>query len=260
MADTARDMRFSSTLARGLAVLRAFRPSDDGLGNQDISQRTGIPKPTVCRLTHTLCADGYLTQGNRNKKYRLGPAALALGQIAGASFEFVSEATPFMQALANTSGALVGIAIQDADKMLICKTWAPDDPGRDWMEVGYRMPLLTSSSGGAYVSALTSQGRAALGQSLETAGVEEVERLGEAASEELNAAGFICVQGEARYSQTITAVAVPFWPLGMGAPVSFFAGSATAEMSEEHMRKEIGPALAKAVSDLRARIGASEGA
>jgi len=255
MADTARDMRFSSTLARGLAVLRAFRPSDDGLGNADISQRTGIPKPTVCRLTHTLCADGYLTQGKRNDKYRLGPAALALGQIAGASFEFVSEATPFMQALANQSGALVGIAIQDADHMLRCKTWTPDEPGRAWMEVGYRMPILSSSSGRAYLAALSGQGRDTLASTLEAVEQQEVEDVSALARAELEASGFICVQGEARYSQTITGVAVPFWPMGMGAPVSFLAGAATAEMTEDRMRREIGPALALAVSEFRARIG-----
>ena len=258
MPDAARDMRFSSTLARGLAVLRAFRPSDDGLGNQEISQRTGIPKPTVFRLTHTLCADGYLTQGKRNDKYRLGPAALALGQIAGASFEFVSEATPFMQALANESGALIGIAIQDAGHMLMCKTWTPDDPGRDWMEVGYRMPLLSSSSGRAYLAALTAQGREELAATLESIETRELEDVCDLARRELDGSGFISVQGEARYSQTITAVAVPFWPTGMGAPVAFLAGSATAAMSEEHMRSKIGPALVKAVADFRVRIGAND--
>lgn len=258
MSDAGRDMRFSSTLARGLAVLRAFRPSDNGLGNADISLRTGIPKPTVCRLTHTLCADGYLTQGKRNDKYRLGPAALALGQIAGASFEFVSEATPIMQPLANKSGALIGIAIQDAGHMLMCKTWTPDDPGRDWMEVGYRMPILSSSSGRAYLAALTAESRHELAQSLEDIGDLELERVSDLAKQELDKSGFISVQGEARYSQTITAVAVPYWPVGMGAPVSFLAGSATSAISEEYMRREIGPALARAVSDFRARIDATE--
>ncbi|WP_127115454.1 IclR family transcriptional regulator [Shimia sediminis] len=251
MPDTGRDMRFSSTLARGLAVLRAFRPSDDGLGNQDISKRTGIPKPTVCRLTHTLCADGYLTQGKRNDKYRLGPAALALGQIAGASFTFIDEATPHMQALANRTGALIGIAIQDSVQMLMSKTWTPDDIGRDWMEVGYRMPVLSSSSGRAYLAGLHPEGLAIFTKLMKDSQASEIILAREHAMDEVRKSGFTCVSGEARYSQNITAVAVPFWPVGMDAPVAFLAGSAASVIDEHDMRVRIGPALVEAVQKLR---------
>lgn len=251
MPDTGRDMRFSSTLARGLAVLRAFRPSDDGLGNQDISKRTGIPKPTVCRLTHTLCADGYLTQGKRNDKYRLGPAALALGQIAGASFTFIDEATPHMQALANRTGALIGIAIQDSVQMLMSKTWTPDDTGRDWMEVGYRMPVLSSSSGRAYLAGLNLEGLTSFVNSVAKTRADDIVLARDQAIDEIRKTGFTCVTGEARYSQNITAVAVPYWPAGMDAPVSFLAGSAASVIDEHDMRVRIGPALVEAVQKLR---------
>ncbi len=232
-------------------MLRAFRPSDDGLGNQEISLRTGIPKPTVCRLTHTLCADGYLTQGRRNEKYRLGPSALALGQIAGASFEFVEDASPVMQALANASDTLVGIAIQDGDQMLMCKTWTPDDTGRDWMEVGYRMPILSSSSGRAYLAELRPEGVMALSEVIGGDVGATAERARGEALKEIADAGFTCVTGEARYSQTINAVAVPYWPAGMGAPVAFLAGAAASAVDAQDMRTLIGPALVKAVAQLR---------
>ena len=58
------DRRFATTLSRGLSVLRAFRPSDDGLGNAEIAARTGLPKSTVSRLTYTLQALGYLPGGS----------------------------------------------------------------------------------------------------------------------------------------------------------------------------------------------------
>ncbi len=50
--DLEKDRRFATTLARGLSVLRAFRPSDDGLDNAEISDRTGLPKSTSqdCKL------------------------------------------------------------------------------------------------------------------------------------------------------------------------------------------------------------------
>jgi len=41
-------------------VLRCFTPLEPLLGNKEISVRTGLPKPTVSRLTYTLTKLGYL--------------------------------------------------------------------------------------------------------------------------------------------------------------------------------------------------------
>jgi hypothetical protein len=48
------DPRFNTALARGIAVLRAFELDEQFLGNADIAARTGVPKATISRLTHTL--------------------------------------------------------------------------------------------------------------------------------------------------------------------------------------------------------------
>jgi len=53
------DRQFATTLARGLEVLRCFTPLEPLLGNKEISVRTGLPKPTVSRLTYTLTKLGY---------------------------------------------------------------------------------------------------------------------------------------------------------------------------------------------------------
>src|SRR5690606_2344735 len=52
--DLSSDRQFSMNLARGLEVLRAFSASSPLLGNREIADRTGLPKPTVSRLTYTL--------------------------------------------------------------------------------------------------------------------------------------------------------------------------------------------------------------
>jgi hypothetical protein len=48
------DRQFAATLAHGIDILLAYRPGDVLLGNRDFVQRTGLPKSTVARLTHTL--------------------------------------------------------------------------------------------------------------------------------------------------------------------------------------------------------------
>ena len=73
------DRKFVSALARGLEVLRCFRPGEASLSNNDISERTGLPKPTVTRLTHTLRKLGYLVYSEKTGNYQLGSGVLSLG-------------------------------------------------------------------------------------------------------------------------------------------------------------------------------------
>lgn len=50
----------AASLTRGLDILRAFAANDATLGNQQLIERTGLPKATVSRLTATLVSLGYL--------------------------------------------------------------------------------------------------------------------------------------------------------------------------------------------------------
>ena len=65
-----KDRMFVTALARGLDVLRSFTQGDNMLGNQEIAKRTSLPKPTVCRMTHTLTKLGYLQFNKESEKYR----------------------------------------------------------------------------------------------------------------------------------------------------------------------------------------------
>jgi hypothetical protein len=75
---TAKDRQFANTLARGLEVLRCFRVGEPLLGNKEIAQRTGLPKATVSRLTHTLIELGYLPQQGPRQS-RVASAVLSIG-------------------------------------------------------------------------------------------------------------------------------------------------------------------------------------
>jgi len=255
MRDLEQDRRYANTLARGLRILRAFRPSDNGLGNLEISERTGIPRSTVSRLTFTLCALGYLTHGRHFDKYRLGPAALALGNIASAAFGFVPVAAPIMQKLANEVGTMVGVSIQDDGNMLVVKTWRPEASRTMWLDVGYRMPVLTSSSGVAYLGALSQEEREKLETQLPEQAAAACAEIWQRERVQLQRAGYAFVQGEARYSSTINAVAAPFRPSEFGEPVSFFCGANIEDLSDARIHDQVGPELVRAVSDLKALTG-----
>src|SRR5882762_7276525 len=95
------DRQFATTLARGLEVLRCFTPLEPLLGNKEISVRTGLPKPTVSRLTYTLTKLGYLRHNMRLGKYQLGSAVLSIGYPLLASMNVRQVARPLMKELAD---------------------------------------------------------------------------------------------------------------------------------------------------------------
>ena len=68
-SDYASDRRFVWALARGMEILRAFEPGRGPLGVGEIAALTGLPKPTVSRLTYTLAELGYLRVLHKQGRY-----------------------------------------------------------------------------------------------------------------------------------------------------------------------------------------------
>src|SRR6202047_243917 len=105
----ATDRNFVVALSRGLEVLRAFRPNDGLLGNQEIAARTNLPKPTVSRLTYTLTKLGYLSPVPRFEKYQLAPSAMALGYAALANLGVRHLSEPFREEVMRETGGAVAV-------------------------------------------------------------------------------------------------------------------------------------------------------
>lgn len=256
------DRRFATTLARGLSVLRAFRPSDDGLSNAEISKRTGLPKSTVSRLTFTLQTLGYLTHARHHDRYRPGPALLVLGNTASASISFIDMAGPLMQRLADETGTLALLLVRDGAKMLIVKTWRPRTVASLWLEVGHRLPFNGSSSGQTMLAALSPEG---LEQAVtDAAGDRELtaERAQEIRREmagQLMAQGFAIADPASYFASQIHAVATPYQPRDLSEPVIFTCGAMPEMLSVERMQTEVGPALRTTVSELERIMGQTPG-
>ena len=93
-SDPADDRRFVAALARGLGLLRCFRPQDRWLAHQELARRSGLPQATVSRLTFTLVSLGYLRHRAERGEYALAPAVLALGFSVLTNFEIGRIARP----------------------------------------------------------------------------------------------------------------------------------------------------------------------
>ncbi len=247
------DRRFATTLARGLSVLRAFRPSDDGLGNADISERTGLPKSTVSRLTFTLQALGYLDHASRRDKYRPGPALLALGNVASASISFMDMADPLMQDMADETGTLAVLLVRHDNKMLIVKTWRPRGKASLWLDVGHRLPFNGSSSGHALLASLSEEGFI---RTVADAGgergltPERATDIRRSAHDQLTTRGFVMADSDEYFTANIRAVAVPYFSRDLSEPVIFTCGALPEELSADRAQAEVGPKLRATIQEL----------
>ncbi|MGV3572370.1 MAG: IclR family transcriptional regulator [Ramlibacter sp.] len=105
-------------LARGLALLRAFEPANDWKTNAELAAATGLPKPTVSRITAKLTEAGYLLYSGERAAYRLGTSILALGFGAASNPNLVVIARPLMQRFADQHKVSVVLASSDADSMV----------------------------------------------------------------------------------------------------------------------------------------------
>ena len=143
------DRQFATTLARGLEVLRCFTPLEPLLGNKEISVRTGLPKPTVSRLTYTLTKLGYLRHNMRLGKYQLGSAVLSIGYPLLASMNVRQVARPLMKELADYCNGSVSMGIRDRLSMVYVESCRSGNGITTLPDIGTSVPISQSVIGRA---------------------------------------------------------------------------------------------------------------
>lgn len=146
--------QFVTALARGMSILRCFERGEHYLGNQEIARRTGLPKPTVSRLTFTLASLGYLSYSPSLEKYALGINVLSLGHAFMKGSDIVNVARPLMQELADYAQAAVMLGASDGTHNVLLDISQGDPTFHLKLEAGSRVPHGTTALGRAYLAAL----------------------------------------------------------------------------------------------------------
>jgi DNA-binding IclR family transcriptional regulator len=147
--------QFVTALARGLAILRCFERGAQYLGNNEIATATGLPKPTVSRLTFTLTSLGYLTYSPSQEKYALGTAVLSLGHAFLKGNNIVTIAHPLMRELADYAQSAVMLASANNNRMIRVDICQGDDASPLKLNPGQRVPHNFTALGRADMVART---------------------------------------------------------------------------------------------------------
>lgn len=248
--------KFVTALSRGLEVLRAFGAGDRQLGNQELAARTGLPKPTVSRLTYTLTELGYLRQ-LQDGKYALGAAVLGLGLAALGQMDVRRIARPLMQALAEHTHGSVNLGVRDHLGMIYIDTYRQAASYTVQLDVGSRVPLATSSMGRAWLAAAPEKARRAVLDALraaEPARFADVRKGIEQAQRDYEQRGFCMSLGEWR--REVNAVAAPLPSADGGEILVFSCSGAPFQFGREKLEAEIGPRLITLVGNVRSALGA----
>jgi DNA-binding IclR family transcriptional regulator len=144
-----------TALARGLTVLRAIAAADAPLSNRELTELTGIPKPTVSRITATLVGAGFLFRLPDSERFVLTSSVLELSNGFLRNFDIRSRARPFLIELAERTALSVHLAVRDRLDMVVIDAIRPRSAVLvSRLEIGSRMNLSRTAVGRAYLSAL----------------------------------------------------------------------------------------------------------
>lgn len=158
-AAAADDRQFIKSLARGFDVLSAFRADDRGLTNAELSRRTGLPKPTLSRLTFTLLSLNYLHLDEDTGRYFLHPHILTLGYPILHRLSVRELARPLMQELADSVRGAVVLGMRDGLSMIIIERARHRSMATWPLDIGVARDIATTALGRAYIVALSAEQR-----------------------------------------------------------------------------------------------------
>ncbi|OGB21097.1 MAG: IclR family transcriptional regulator [Burkholderiales bacterium RIFCSPLOWO2_02_FULL_57_36] len=246
------DRHFVTALARGLELLSCFRSGDKLLGNQELAERSKLPKSTVSRLTYTLTKLGYLQYDDHLGKYRLGTATLALGSAMLSKLDIRQLARPMMLELANFSHAMVSLGMRDRLTMIYVENCRSQAALTLSLDVGARIPIATTAMGRAYLAAVPESERKEI--------LERVRETDEAAwpglhdkvqrsIDEYHELG--CCTSFGDWQPDVNAIAIAFRPIDSTAPLSINCGGPAFNLSPEFLLQEVRPRLLEIVRQLQ---------
>lgn len=241
-----------TALARGLELLRAFGPDEEYLGNAELSSRTGIPRPTVSRLTYTLTQLGYLKHDKRLEKYRLGPGILALGYRFLASQGIREIARPHLQRFADATDCNVSLGNADRTSMMYLEACHGSGPLIMRLEVGSRLPMATSAIGRAWLCGISAERRQQVLDELKKIHCDDWPRIEADINKSLTEYeqyGFCLSEGD--WQMDVSAVALPLVLEGGAEVMAINCGGAGWRLTHEVLVENLGPRLIEVAERIR---------
>ena len=244
------DPSFMTSLARGLAVVRAFSDQRRSLTIAQISHKTGIPRAAVRRCLYTLKRLGYADSEANN--FFLKPKILSLGYSYLSSTPLTVSAQPCLNGISRALNESCSLAVLDNEEVLYVARSATSRVMSIALNTGSRLPAYCTSLGRIL---LASQSDEALQQYFDTVKLRaytertviSVARLREILSE-VRVSGYSVVEEELEVG--LRSIAVPVRGASGVVHASLNIGAQATRVSTRQMEDEFLPALLKGAQEL----------
>ena len=148
------DPNFMSSLARGLAVIRAFSQLRRELTIAELSSLTAIPRAAVRRCLYTLAKLGYVGSSN-GRTYSLRPRILALGHAYLSSTPLATSAQPLLDQISDALHESSSMAVLEGDDILyVARSSTTTRLMSIDLGIGSRLPAYCTSMGRVLLAGL----------------------------------------------------------------------------------------------------------
>ncbi len=150
--DKLTDPSFMTSLARGLAVVKAFSDQRRPMTIAQLSHKTGIPRAAVRRCLYTLKQLGYA--GSEANNFFLKPKILSLGYSYLSSTPLTVSAQPCLNQVSQVLGESCSLAVFEQDEVLYISRSQTARVMSIALNAGSRLPAYCTSLGRVMLAAL----------------------------------------------------------------------------------------------------------
>ena len=151
--DALTDPSFMTSLARGLAVVKAFSDQRRAMTIAQISHKTGIPRAAVRRCLYTLKQLGYADSEANN--FYLKPKILTLGYSYLSSTPLTISAQPCLNQVSRSLNESCSLAVMDEGEVLYISRSATSRVMSVALNAGSRLPAYCTALGRVMLAAMT---------------------------------------------------------------------------------------------------------
>ncbi|HTN64791.1 MAG TPA: IclR family transcriptional regulator C-terminal domain-containing protein [Burkholderiaceae bacterium] len=252
--DALTDPSFMTSLARGLAVVRAFGDQRRSLTIAQISHKTGIPRAAVRRCLHTLRQLGYADSEANN--FSLTPKILTLGYSYLSSTPLAVSAQPCLNEISRTLHESSSIAVLDGGEVLYVARAATSRIMSIALNAGSRLPAYCTSLGRVMLAHLPPEELQAYLDQVELKAFTErtvvsAKRLREILAT-IRQAGYAIVEEELEAG--LRSIAVPVRGASGRVVAALNVGAQAGRVSRAQMEEQFLPALLRGAQELAALL------
>lgn len=142
------------TTLRLLLVIEDIARAGAPVAPSDVTDRLGLPKPTIHRLFATLEQEGFLQRDIDGRTYSPGPRLRVMAGGVMSSLRIRTARIEILKRLARQVGETCNIALPDRDGMLYLERVETEWPLRIQLPIGSKVPFHCTASGKMYLSSL----------------------------------------------------------------------------------------------------------